>query len=81
MFSKGSTAPLFPPGTFATISEDSYKRLSQAISEATQIWDEIEDGEDDHTDFDEDGDSEFEEDSLEYNFSESVREQKSRMQD
>ena len=70
MFSKGETAPLFPPGTFTSISEDTFNRLSRAISDATQIWEE--EGGDDQTDFDEDENSDFEENSFEYNFSESV---------
>lgn len=74
MFERAKSIPLFPPGTFAPIN-DFHRRMSRALSEATEIWEE-QDARDDGTDFDEDeaGDeSEFEEDSPAYSFTDSVR--------
>lgn len=71
MFQRVKSVPLFPPGTFSPL-DDFHKRMSQALSEATEIWEEEEISDD--TDFDEDEESsEFEEDSQAYSFSGSVR--------
>jgi hypothetical protein len=69
MFQRGKSVPLFPPGTFAAMPAD-LQRLSKAISEATELWDEAE-HDDNATEFDEDDSSEFEEDY--YHIASSVR--------